>query len=207
MKRCLFMWFGLLVLTSCGAVRVSQSENQFKPSNTGFESGPGGVGMPATWTYGDSSRTSYEWATDTEVKRSGERSLRIRSVVESPSGFGGVRQCVVTPNNASSVHYAAFLKTDQAAQGGGGSGDGAGLWIRVANEAGTGNVAFDNMLSRWEPGVGRFLDDRRLYGTSDWTLQETTLKISPQRGRTCFGVLLKSRGTLWADDLKLVYRP
>lgn len=210
MKWCRFLSLSLLVLTSCGVVRVSQSGNQFTPSNTGFEAGPGGVGMPAAWRYayeGSRASTSYELATDSAVKRSGGRSLRIRSVAEAPNGLGGVTQCVITPKNASSVHYSGFLKSDQVAGTRGVSADGAALWIRAENEVDSARVAFDNMLTRWEPGVESFLDDRRLYGTSDWTLQETTLKIPPQTGRTCFGVLLASQGTLWADDLKLEYSP
>jgi len=197
---------GLLLLSACGVVRVSQSSSQFNSSNMGFEDGPGGIGMPSAWTYGDSSRTSYEWASDSGTKQSGEQALRIRSAVETPGGFGGVTQCVNTPDDTPSVVYTGFVKTENVA-GVPGDGNGAGLWIRVANATEGGNVSFDNMYSRHEPGVPRFTDDRRLRGTTDWTRQTTQLAIPAERGRTCFGVLMSSSGTMWADELKLEYTP
>lgn len=200
--------FIVLLLSACGVVRVSQSSSQFNASNMGFEDGPGGVGMPSAWGYGNSSRTSYEWASDSEVKQSGEQALRIRSITGTPGGFGGVTQCVNTPDRVSSLRYSGFLKTDQVSGAPeDGSASGAGLWIRVANEPDTDEVSFDNMYQRHEPGVAQFIDDRRLHGTSDWTRQTTQLAIPAERGRTCFGVLMSSSGTMWADDLKLEYSP
>ncbi len=202
MVKGLAVFFGLLMLAGCGVVRVSQSASQVRAVNLGFEEGAAGPGMPSAWSYGNSSPTSYEWASDDAVKRSGQRSLRIRAIGDAPAGFGGVTQCIRTPKNASVVRYSGYLKTEKASAA---VGEGAGLWIRIANEEDTDDIAFDNMHSRHEPGTPETMEDRRLHGDTDWTRQEIELKIPKERGRTCFGALMDGPGTFWADDLKIEF--
>jgi hypothetical protein len=198
---------GLLPLLACsGVVRVGKSSQQLRATNLGFEMGSPGIGIPSAWTIGNANRSHFEWATDPDEKRSGSQALRIRSVVSS-SGFGGVTQCVETPGEANALQYSGFLKTKDV----GGSPEdtdesGAGLWIRVADKRDIAEeVSFDNMYVRWGPGEDRRVDNRRVYGTSDWTQKTVKLVVPSTGGRTCFGVLMSSDGTLWADDLKLEY--
>lgn len=197
---------GLLLLAACGVVRVGKSSHQLRATNLGFELGSPGIGVPSAWAIGNANTTQFEWATATDEKRSGAQALRIRSVVSPASGFGGVTQCVEPPNETRSLHYSGFLKTKDVSGSLQHSEDsGAGLWIRIGDQSGTKDLVFDNMYSRWGHGEDPRVDNRRVYGTSDWAKKSVELSVPSNRGKTCFGVLLSSTGTLWADDLKLAY--
>jgi hypothetical protein len=196
----------LLLPAACGLVTVGKSSQQLRATNLGFEDGAPGIGIPSAWSPGNANMTQYEWATDSDEKRSGSQALRIRSIASDASGFGGVTQCVEPPNETSTLQYSGFLKTKDVSGSTQESGDsGAGLWIRIGDQSGTRDLVFDNMYSRWGPGEDQRVDNRRVYGTSDWVGKTVKLTVPSKRGKTCFGVLLSSSGILWADDLKLEY--
>jgi hypothetical protein len=198
---------GLLLLAGCGLVKVGKSSQQLRATNLGFEEGSSGVGNPPYWSFGNADQTQWELATDTQEKRTGKQAVRIRSTVADPSGSAGPKQCVQTPAEAKALQFSGFLKTKGVA----GSREdldesGAGLIIRIADQPDTGEQrSFDNMKWRWQPGEDRHVDNRRVYGDSDWTLKSVKLLVPSAAGNTCFGALLLSAGVVWADDLKLEY--
>ena len=147
--------------------------------NMGFEI-QSADSQPKFWGGGGK---GYRLTLDGTVKHSGDLSGKIESIKDGV--FGTYTQCgAADVLRGKRVSYKGFLKTDIE--------DGqAGLWMRVD---GPGNevLSFDNM------------SNRPIKGATDWKAYEVVLDVPESATTICFGFLLRGKGMIWGDDLRIL---
>jgi putative CocE/NonD family hydrolase len=140
--------------------------------------------LPAGWRrFTTLTNRSISIELDRELKHGGLISLRIRSANAAAGEFGGVAQRILAADfRGQRVRFTGFVRVDDVSEG-------AGLYMRVDGAAEA--TPFDDM------------QDRQLTGTADWQRLEIVLDVPVDAGLIDLGVLLRGRGTAWADDLDL----
>lgn len=129
----------------------------------------------------------YLFKADTQNPYSGNSSALIRRTGEQIFGF--LYQEIKVPEcwRNKIAHLSGFLRTEDAADSGG------GLVIQAVN--GSGNVrAFDHM------------NDRLARNTTPWKPYEVSITIPPDALTLRAGAMLQGGGSLWVNDLKLEIR-
>lgn len=156
--------------------------------NAGFEStAPGKLGAPeGWWGIQHAGPQSYTFTPDTDVRRSGSRSLRVDNV--GPEPFGTLYQVVpAAPLRGKTVRFSAWLRTRDAK--GNAFGTGAGLKLHTMR----GGYTVDHAQMRTD-AVG---------GTSDWARYELHLRVGSTADQIELGVTLFGPGAVWIDDAAL----
>jgi hypothetical protein len=99
-------------------------------------------------------------------------------------GFGAMAQIIdASDYRRKRVRMVAYVKSEEIEQW-------AGLWMRVDGpdyEV----QSFDNM------------EDRPIYGSSDWTRYEIVLPVFEESCEIFFGILLAGAGKLWLRDVQI----
>ena len=153
-----------------------------KSFNFGFEIVSNPDGLPDGWIRWGA--TSYNIQPDSEVKHSGDYSLRVEPKDPSTAeGFGCPAFSIPAIYEGKNVTVKAFLKFEEVKQP-------IGLLLRV--DGSSGSLQFDNMMQR------------RITGTQDWTEYSVTLPL-PENAKTInIGAMLSGTGKLWADDFRIL---
>jgi len=193
------IWMGILL---AGLVVISvyahHPESQFKVENNdtdpktlvltgfnfGFEAGANSDGLPDGW--GRWGTPSYDFIIDSEVKHSGNYSLRIeaRAGEDSSVGFGCPHLAIPADEySGKTVTLKAFMKLEDVEKP-------IGLLLRVdgnPNEI----LVFDNMQRKG------------IVGTHDWKEYSVTVNL-PKNAKTInIGAIHSGKGKLWVDDFQV----
>lgn len=149
----------------------------YKPYNAGFERMQGKI--PTGWyLQGDSDK--YTLTQDSLVFISGKYSLGIDLLKENTSVI--LAQQILPKYTGKKITLKGYIKTENL------EGAGAGLWLRIDPQ-----LEFDNM------------NDRPVKGTTGWQEYEITLPYDPEKMTgVAFGALLRGRGKVWVDDLRML---
>jgi hypothetical protein len=157
-------------------------------ANPGFESTrPGKLGAPdGWWAVQHAGPESYTFTVDTEVRRSGQRSLRMENV--GPEPFGTIYQSIdATPYRGKTLRFAAWIRTDGAQ--GNRFGTGAGLHLQSSRSG----------FPRDTAPMRR----NAVSGTTAWTRYELVLAVADDVDRVEIGLNLFGPGIAWLDDATL----
>jgi WD40 repeat protein len=123
----------------------------------------------------------YEKALDTTVRHGGRASVRIKSKVPAPTGFGGVAQTFRADDyRGKRLRLSGYVKTKDAEKG-------AWLWMGLGCET---EYVLDKM------------HDRLITGTRDWKRYDIVLDVPKDAYNIRFGVSLTGAGQAWFDDLQ-----
>jgi len=165
----------LLIITVL--LSASGQTNDVEPKlNLDFEEVT--AGMPVAWkTHGSSDYTAL---LDSIMVKEGKYSV----FLGYDSGKVDFKAWALTlPHNykGKSITLSGYIKTENVTDGF------AGLWMRIDPE-----VAFDNMAKHG------------ITGTTDWTEYKITLPLNPAKTeQIVVGGLLRGKGKMWLDDLKV----
>jgi hypothetical protein len=157
-------------------------------TNAGFESTvPGKAGSPeGWWAVQHAGPLSYTFEPDTNIRRGGERSLRVTNV--GPEPFGAVYQTVpASAHRGRTLRVSAWLRTEGTT--GNRYGSGAGLKLHSVR----GGYAVDLIEMRRDA----------VHGTTDWARYELALKVPVEAEALEVGLVLFGPGTVWIDDVAL----
>ncbi len=142
---------------------------------------------PADWLLTGEDANRYELTQDAEVVRSGNASKRIAASGNRRRDDWAVSVQMVdaTRFRGQRIRLSGHLRSDDVGAG--------GLWLRVDGivDREAAQLVIDNT------------EDRRLEGTSDWTVQEIVVDVPPESVTILFGAMIVGDGTLWVDDLSL----
>ena len=142
---------------------------------------------PADWLLTGEDADRYELIQDTEVVRSGSASKRISAKGNRRRNDWAVSVQMVdaTRFRGQRIRLSGHLRSDDLGSG--------GLWLRVDGivDQTAAQIVIDNT------------EDRRLEGTSDWTVQDIVVDIPAESVTILFGAMIVGDGTLWVDDLSL----
>ena len=145
--------------------------------NLDFESGTDLQG----WYHG--SNTGYEVGIDHGVVHMGRASAHIKSEATVTDQVGLLAQTIRADDYLGKrVRLSAYIKADQVEGW-------AGLWMNI--DSSYRPLGYDNM------------QNRPIFGTSDWQKAEIVLDVPPNSASMTFGVLLSGPGELWLDDVQL----
>jgi hypothetical protein len=148
--------------------------------NGDFENGDPAL---APWLVAGEARSHYQATLDPGVRRHGQASARLASVIDKPLGYGVLIQVVdATDYRGQRVRVTASLKHTDA------RGD---LWVRVQS--------YDS------PADGPGLAWRRVAfaGAHDWQDHAIVLDVPAAGDELQIGAGLRGAGTLWLDDVQL----
>ena len=120
---------------------------------------------------------------DSLVAHGGRYAARLAREPKSPGDFSTVGRSTPITFQGDTVEIRGWLRTDEVE-------DFAGLWMREDGPGGT--LQFDNM------------QERRLSGTKPWSEYRVALPLDRNARKVFYGALVAGRGTLWADDLRLL---
>ena len=135
------------------------------------------------WSLSRSNPELYELVADSTVCHTGRRSGLLYAKDEADGQqFATMMQGFQADQyKKKRLKLSCFLKTEQA--------DKCGAWLRIDNVNGD-TVQFDNM------------DNRPIYGTTDWNHYSIVLDVPDDSVSIHFGVLLISNGKVWADGFR-----
>jgi RNA polymerase sigma factor (sigma-70 family) len=138
------------------------------------------TGAPDGWScFGD----EYVFTVDKAVRHGGNRSCRVESRTEKPTGFAMLSQTIRADHyRGERVRLSGYLKSDNL------SGI-ATLWMRVdgKNEL----LAIDKTITQ------------AVRGTTDWQRPCSVLDVPAESDTIRFAVLVEGSGKAWVNDLKL----
>jgi hypothetical protein len=125
---------------------------------------------PAGWFKNGMNPGDYVVGVDQNQSYNGQPSAYVKSIVGSPSGFGGMMQSTSAAEYAGKrIRYTAWVRTEDANEGGG------HLWFRIDGQQSGQTLGFDNM------------DKRPLKGTTSWQQQSIVLDVPPEARALAFG--------------------
>lgn len=141
---------------------------------------------PEGWLLSGPAGEDYELRLDDRA-RSGARSARVSSRGNRRDDDWAV---VVQMIDATRYRGARIRLRGQIRSAGVGS---AGLWMRVDGilDGKSAQIAVDNT------------EDRRLTGSSEWTMQEIVLDVPPEGVTILYGAMIVGNGRLWLDELTI----
>ena len=155
---------------------------EFKGNNLGFESLSPGVVLPDRW-HAFSANKGYKVSTDTLIKHSGKRSLKIESD-SSGVRYGVIGTTIAAPVTGKEIEVRAWVKTQDVSYF-------MGLMLRI-DDAESNSLAIEN------------LQKKEIHGTKDWALYKVKLKIPKNAVNIHIGPLLGGTGTIWVDDIQIL---
>lgn len=138
------------------------------------------------WSLAGSAAGKYAAALDSGVAYNGSCSGRLASLANATKRESGTLMQKVDAGayTGERIRFSAYVRTQ-------GVNEGAALWMRVDDRAGT-TLSFDNMSRRgW------------IRGTSGWASHAVVLDVPGNAGAIAFGVLLAGSGEVWIDDATL----
>jgi len=142
-------------------------------------------GGATRWSVTGSAPVDFHVAVDSVVAHSGRASMRIVAEHE-PGGFATlITSLPAAPYAGQRVRLSAYLRTESL------SGAGAALWLRADGSAA--GSAFVTTQGR-----------RAIVGTTPWSEVAVELDVPPDAATLVLGALSSAKGTLWADDFRLV---
>lgn len=140
------------------------------------------AGIPGWWLPGETDLRNYDIYLDKTARRSGEKSVSLKSRSSDPSspGFTFLIQQMLAANYQNRrVRYSAFIKTHAA--------DSANLFLRMDGEGLV--VMNQDQMSK-----------RQIAGTIDWTEHQIVLDVPAGTQQIVLGIRLKGGGQIWVDD-------
>lgn len=142
------------------------------------------AGLPEGWSYRLPDSNSYDVSIDPEEYRTGQYSLRLTSVTDSPGTWGTiVAYRLPVWFKMRQVQLRGYVKRENIETGIG------GLWARI--DRSSGYPSFQEQ------------SDYDLPPTEDWTWYELPLEVGNLSREISFGGILTGTGTLWLDSLTL----
>ncbi len=180
--------FFLAAIFLLGPPRLSaqqkpQTPHALKSNNLGFEYISSGSTIPDKWS-AFSANKNYNVTTDTIIKYSGQRSLKI-SADSSSARYGIIATTFAAPVTGKEIEVRGWIKIKEVSNF-------MGLMLRIDdNEANL--LAFES------------LQKEKINGTKDWTLYKVKLKIPKNASNISIGPLLAGTGTMWADDFQILH--
>ncbi|MBM7118446.1 AraC family transcriptional regulator [Archangium primigenium] len=140
--------------------------------------------LPKGWFVTESAPKLYASGLDTGAPCEGPRSAYLRSVQESPSGYGTFMQAFdAEAFRGKRLRFSAVVRTEDVKGW-------AGLWMRVEGAESLEPLAFDNMQSR------------ALTGTTACKRHEVVLDVPPEARAIMAGLLLSGTGTAWIEAVR-----
>lgn len=135
--------------------------------------------VAAGWTAADSSE--YQAKVDRSAFHSGHASMLLKFTGSKPDGYAARQSIQVGALRGKRIRLAAWLKADQAV-------DGGAIWLRV--DMGNGDYILDAMLE-----VGP--------KPSGWSRYALVSEVPADAIGISFGVRMKGKGEIRADDFTL----
>jgi hypothetical protein len=140
--------------------------------------------IPAGWILGGSNPHDYSVGIDLSENYSGLASAYLKSDAPRPLGFATLMQTFKANNYKNQrIKLTAYIKSKLVSEG-------AALWMRVNDIVGR-PLTFDDMRNR------------TIIGTSDWVQVNIVLDVPSLGDEISFGVLLRGKGQVWIDNIKL----
>ncbi len=140
--------------------------------------------LPEGWFVTESAPQLYEAGLDTESPCEGGRSAWLRSLSETPAGYGTFMQSFgAKAFHDKRLRFSAVVRTEDV-QGW------AGLWMRVEGQDAKEPLAFDNMQSR------------ALVGTTPCKRYEVVLDVPSEARSIMAGLLLSGTGKAWIGSVR-----
>ncbi|XXF79564.1 AraC family transcriptional regulator [Myxococcaceae bacterium GXIMD 01537] len=140
--------------------------------------------LPVGWFITESAPQLYEANVDNEVPCEGERSAFLRSLGDSPDGYGTFMQAFGAQEyRGKRLRFSAMLKTRNVKGW-------AGLWMRVEGSDPKQPLAFDNMQSR------------ALVGTVGCKRYDVVLDVPESATYITAGLLLSGTGQAWLGGVR-----
>ena len=121
---------------------------------------------------------------DNVIVHGGRGSARIERPASSPGTLSGITKSIPLQTEGHTIEIRGFLRTREVTGY-------AGLFLREEGESGV--LEFDDMRRI------------QLTGTNDWKEYTLSLPRNPRANNLVFGVLVNGTGTVWADDLELLF--
>ncbi len=183
-------WRSFVVCAGGACVSLAGCKDVFNGLTDDWSITPRGpnmvIGAPQLW--GGTSNESFEIGNDYGVKHDGRASAFIRTLVPKllSNQFGTLTQAIrADAFLGRRVKLSGWLRTTGPI-----GDDGAGLWLRVD---GASSTVFDNM------------DNRRIMAATEWREVSIVAHVPDDAIGVVYGVVFKSPGIVWVDDLKLEF--
>jgi hypothetical protein len=140
--------------------------------------------LPVGWFVTQSAPNLYEAGVDTNSPCEGTRSAFLRSLTETPTGYGTFMQAFGAQDfRGKRMRFSATVRLKNVAGW-------AGLWMRVEGTDPKQPLGFDNMQSR------------SLTGTSACKRYDVVLDVPPESQAIMAGLLLSGTGQAWLDGVR-----
>jgi hypothetical protein len=143
--------------------------------------------VPRGWYLAGSKPHDYETGVDA-AQHNGHRIAYLKSVTETPTGFGTLMQDFRADDYAGKrIRFSAMVKAENVA-------DWAGIWMRIDKNAGASSpmtLVLDKM------------QDRPVKGTEDWKTCQVVLDVPSDATGIFFGVVLNGSGNVMISGAKI----
>ena len=139
---------------------------------------------PTNWFAAGSKPDSYDMGIEKGAGKDGKNAATIKSKDKKIKGFGTMMQdCSPEKYLGQRIRMSGFIKTENVESW-------TGFWLRVDDKKSSSPLSFDNM------------SNRRITGTTPWTIYEIILDVPANASNLAYGVLLNGVGQVWFDNLK-----
>jgi hypothetical protein len=140
--------------------------------------------LPVGWFVTQSAPNLYEAGVDTSAPCEGTRSAFLRSLTETPTGYGTFMQAFGTQDfRGKRLRFSAMVRVKDVEGW-------AGLWMRVEGKDPKQPLGFDNMQSR------------SLSGTMECKRYDVVLDVPSEASSIMGGLLLSGTGQAWLDGVR-----